>query len=746
MSTTHQSQDVSSLEYIDLRDAGASARGSTGRLGVRGRLPRPATWVTWGALAVFVAVQVALITQERTGPFIDEGIYVVAGLRTLQGEGLNDAYLAWFAGSLAWPTLAGLGYHLAGLVGVRLIALACVTAGVAGTLQATATLYGRQARMWAALALLPWGPLLALGHLGVYDALAVTGIGCSLWAVTQLADREHRRWLLTTVAFLLLAILAKYPAAFLAPFIVGLLIALRGRRSMIDVVLLTLASGGALLAFFLPLREQLSEFVAWRVVNDPSFDTSAAAVTLTVVLSIAAPVVVAFAGATIAPRTRVAVPLLAGALLFPAYHVLRANSVGATKHVVFGVLLITPLIGLALSRTARRPVGAVLTGLALTAWAVTGGIHLDLLDRGWADVRPVRAYLEEHMKPGDVLLAPTSWPYAASLYAKGVLTSPWDVYDVYRVDNGELRRPICEVEWFLEEEFGLSWNEDVRSALDECESFRPVFRAASPVTNIGNELDFVSYSVTTTVWKNTAIPREAARSSEDEGASRPEPDEGAPLARPSASDKGEEVVATATIRLEPLVQGLAEDGTRLVRGLAVQEQRRLAESAEVADLARDLLPGKQRRRALPHVDVRVVGDNALELRVAASSREAATAEAVARAWAAAYLDVRADRALVTLRDVGEDVVDPYLDASPDLRSVEAALDELQEETGTQDLAEGMRLRDRRAELIAEMSRREQQLETLRDTVEHLLDATATLRTRTKASSTSEDEPTAGQTP
>ncbi len=51
--------------------------------------------------------------MQLNGPFLDEGIYVAAGLRTLQGHGISDNYLSWFSGSLMWPVIAALGWKAA---------------------------------------------------------------------------------------------------------------------------------------------------------------------------------------------------------------------------------------------------------------------------------------------------------------------------------------------------------------------------------------------------------------------------------------------------------------------------------------------------------------------------------------------------------------------------------------------------------------------------------------------------------
>ena len=72
----------------------------------------------------FAVVQVAIIFRASNGPFLDEGIYAVSGMRILEGHGLSDGYAAWFNGSpFLWPVCSGLGCRIAGLEGSRFVAL-----------------------------------------------------------------------------------------------------------------------------------------------------------------------------------------------------------------------------------------------------------------------------------------------------------------------------------------------------------------------------------------------------------------------------------------------------------------------------------------------------------------------------------------------------------------------------------------------------------------------------------------------
>ena len=103
-------------------------------------------------------------------------------------------------------------------------------------------------------------------------------------------------------------------------------------------------------------------------------------------------------------RKRLATVLLLGGLLFPLYHVATGNSVGDTKHIVFGFVFLLPLGGRLLDAIAKQS-GAVLARLVAIGAGAFGSFQAERLDRAWIDLRPATDYLASHARPGQTVLA-----------------------------------------------------------------------------------------------------------------------------------------------------------------------------------------------------------------------------------------------------------------------------------------------------------------------------------------------------
>ena len=103
----------------------------------------------WWIAAAFLGVQICIACVAANGPFVDEGLYTVAGMRVLEGKGLSDGYITWFNGSpFVWPVMAAVGHHLGGLTGARLMAVIISMVTLVGFAKTAEALFGESAAAW----------------------------------------------------------------------------------------------------------------------------------------------------------------------------------------------------------------------------------------------------------------------------------------------------------------------------------------------------------------------------------------------------------------------------------------------------------------------------------------------------------------------------------------------------------------------------------------------------------------------
>jgi 4-amino-4-deoxy-L-arabinose transferase-like glycosyltransferase len=447
-----------------------------------------------------------LATLDYNGPFFDEGIYVTAGQRTLEGHGYTDGYLVWFAGSLLWPVLAAIGYKIAGLIGTRFVASLLAAVAFAAVVGAAGNLFGEKASFWTALALAPSAPFLSLARLGVYDLPALAGIAVSFWAVTRMAKSDNRAWLVVATLAFVVGFFGKYPVGIMALSLIGVTSALRGRRAIMDMAIFGLVSLAITLAFYLPGREQLSQTLGWSIANKPTFDVTLATIAAAIVYLSSAPFILALIGWLVAKDKRVlATVLLLSLAIWPAYHLATANPSSLDKHLTFGFLFAYPLIGLALATMWERWQDKAVTLASVSALVILGYFQVDYYyDRAWPDVRQTADYLVGQVQPGQMLLINESWPYTMYLYIDGRINSPWDVFDAFRITQGESKIDLCQYDWFVDSGGSYKWPDSILKKVQACGSFQPVFSNASTVVGLGPDLKYVTYQVYTTVWRNTS--------------------------------------------------------------------------------------------------------------------------------------------------------------------------------------------------------------------------------------------------
>ena len=477
----------------------------TARAGPGRRLPGPASRLIVALVAIFAAFltfEAFAILAHPNGPFLDEGIYISAGLRTLHGFGMSDGYAGWFAGSLLWPTFAGASYALGGLEATRLAAAVLVTVACLGSVSLTRRLFGGRAAVLGAVLLLGAAPTLSLAHLGVVDVVAAAGLGVTLGAIGELAHSGHRIWLVLAALAYAAGTLGKYPMAFTLPWIGYLLVWALPRDRRRDVVIFAAVYGAVLLAWFLPLRAQLAYFLHWRVSNNPAFGVTAAMVAFEQALFGLPWALAAAAGIVLARRRHGALPVvLASALaLFPLYHLVTVNSTGASKHDVYGFLVACPVAGLGLSEATRRRPGKALLIPLLAALSVFDASHSTVMDRAWPDESGVGSYLAGHLRQGQTLLAPDGWQVLPPIEDHGISSPQVQMTDSYGFAHAARPLDVCRFDWVVVDRNYNPWPASVPAALARC-GYRPVYRQSSRITDLGRTLRYVTWTATFTVWE-----------------------------------------------------------------------------------------------------------------------------------------------------------------------------------------------------------------------------------------------------
>jgi len=373
-------------------------------------------------------------------------------------------------------------------------------------------------RAASALVAVTSGPVIALGHLAVYDTLAVAAAGTAFWAMSEFLRRDDRAWLCASALLYAVAGLAKYPVLlFIGPPLMLLVVTMRGRMAAMDLGVFAFIAGAVLLVYFVSNRSQLTGFEVFRVRDNPSFDVTRGQIVFSQIYLTAVPLILAVTGAVLMRgRRRVALALLTGVIGAPIYHLVTGNPSGDQKHVVFGLIFMLPLIGVTVSHALRgwRTLLAVPALLGLLAFAL---VEVVRIDEGWPDLRASAAVLVHDVHPGERLLANSSWVEATYLYSHHRINSPYDLYDVSRVAHLASPVNVCAFQWFIEVPGGEEWPASIRSARERCGTFHPVYQSSATVTGLGRNLRFVTYRAPIEIWKNDPIAQTDKRGSTPAG-------------------------------------------------------------------------------------------------------------------------------------------------------------------------------------------------------------------------------------
>ena len=431
----------------------------------------------WWIAAAFLGAQISIACLAANGPFVDEGLYTVAGMRVLEGKGLSDGYITWFNGSpFVWPVMAAVGHHLGGLTGARLMAVLISMVTLLAFAKTAETLFGESAAAWGTAALSLNGLFIALAHFAVYDVPALAGIALSMWGVARFSTSRHVRWLIVAAVAFALAVICKYGYLLMVVPVLGLLVSTRDLRDLgRPLALFCLVAGAIVTAYFLtffgsPVPTSMTAYL------EQTFQRSRGHIAVLQVVFGLVPFALATAGAVIAwrkGRRLLALTCLLALAVYPAFHLWTSNFVSGQKHVVPGFLFGYLLAGVALERLWRAG-SRVTIGILLAFVTVWGGVQWYWQEHSWSDTRPLTRRLVQDMKRGERIIADSSWIYTLALYPAGLIESPADVIDANFSPSVD-RRDACQITWLVG---NLDTAESVRDGMERC-GHRPVLSAVS---------------------------------------------------------------------------------------------------------------------------------------------------------------------------------------------------------------------------------------------------------------------------
>lgn len=243
-------------------------------------------------------------------------------------------------------------------------------------------------------------------------------------------------------------------------------------------------------------------FEVFRVQDNPSFNVTRGQIIYSQIYLTAVPLILAITGAILLRgRRRVALALLTGVIGAPIYHLATGNPSGDQKHVVFGIIFMLPLIGVTFCHALRhrRALLAVPVILGLMLFAL---VQVVRIDEGWPDLRASASVLVHATRPGEKLLANSSWVEAAYLYSAHRINTPYDLYDVSRIEHMKDPVNLCSFQWFIEVPGGEEWPASIRSAIQRCGTFHTVYQSSATITGLGRNLKFVTYRAPIEIWRN----------------------------------------------------------------------------------------------------------------------------------------------------------------------------------------------------------------------------------------------------
>ncbi len=422
------------------------------RLATGQRLPRATgsrrrvSGRTWPYLGSIALLQTGLFLRPgyNESPFLDEGLYLYMGHRMidhlLHGTYLMEDPGKYFSGAPGlYPVLAALGDSVGGVQGARAVSLIGVIGAMVGVFGFTRVLFGRTAGLFAALTFATFGSVIYQSHLAVYDSWMMMFVAFAAWLTVYSVAHDGFAWSPVVGVLLTLAFFTKYAGAVYVPIVALVAIAVGWRQFHWLIVrrALYMVATAVVTAFFIlavwgsSLYEGIETTTTSRTILLPVppaelFRESAGWLGPSLLL--------AALGAVLAGRQhwRLSVVLLLGSVVGVTQQIHIGEGVSIYKHIAFGMVFASPLIGYLFARVLRHlrwltiPAVAVVSGLLLVVGMSNAQFWLTNWPQDQALVSSLRPAIA--LNPGKEILAEEGTPERYAL--RGVI-APAQYSDTY---------------------------------------------------------------------------------------------------------------------------------------------------------------------------------------------------------------------------------------------------------------------------------------------------------------------------
>lgn len=379
----------------------------------------------------------ALRPGLNDNPFQDEGLYLYMGHRMIDhlahGVVLTENPGSFFSGSPGlYPVIAAVADHVGGLYAARLLSLAFAVLAMVATFGIGRQLFGRLAGLLGALAFALSGSVIFQSHLATYDAMAMSLFAVAAWLAVVSATRDQLLWAPIVALVLVAAFLTKYAAAVYAPGVGLLAVAVAWRTDHRWTVLVraaTMVLTAAVVAVFIIMtwgNAIVPGIVSTTLDRDVLAPAASSDLALSVLRWTGPWLALGVAGALTARRTwPVSVVLLGLSVAGPAQQIVIGESTSLAKHVAFGMVFLSPLVGNLLACGVRRLrwTGSLIAVVAMVGLLVAGWQSSADFLTGWVDDRALLPILEADIAaaPGKAILGEEP---SAQRYRLASITTP----------------------------------------------------------------------------------------------------------------------------------------------------------------------------------------------------------------------------------------------------------------------------------------------------------------------------------